>query len=136
MPGANSSHSSCPKYACVVDFEHRRRECRNGSGLQVEVYNLAEHHFGVLLFMHNATQCRRNQALGQDAGRNLIQQRLEQVMVRPVDYRQVDIGFRQDSADVHAAESAANHHDFGACTCRRALVQLHGYFRRSLIAPR
>jgi hypothetical protein len=37
------------------------------------------------LFLHNATQCRCYQALRQDAGRNLIQQRLEQVMVRPVD---------------------------------------------------
>jgi hypothetical protein len=88
------------------------------------------------LFLHNTAQCRCYQALGQDAGRNLIQQRLEQVMVRPVDYRQVDIGFRQDSADIHAAETAANHHDFGARTRRRALVQLQGYFRRSLTAPR
>jgi hypothetical protein len=35
-------------------------------------------------------------------------------MVRPVDYRQVDVRFRQNSADVHAAKTAANHHDFGA----------------------
>jgi hypothetical protein len=38
------------RYSCSV-----RRECRNGSGLQVEVYDLAEHHLGVLLFLHDAT---------------------------------------------------------------------------------
>ena len=110
--GCTSRDHQCvvrQRYSCSV-----RRDYRNGSSLQVEVHDLAEYHLGVLLFLHNATQCRCYQALGQDAGRNLIQQRLEQVMVRPVDYRQVDIGFRQDSADVHAAETAADHHDFGA----------------------
>ena len=53
-------------------------------------------------------------------------------MVRRVDYRQVDIGFRQDSADVRAAETAANHHDFGPCTCRRALVQLRHFHSQSV----
>ncbi len=119
--GCASRYHQCvvrQRYSCSV-----RRDYRNGSSLQVEVHDLAEYHIGVLLFLHNATQRRCDQALRQDAGRNLIQQRLEQVMVRPVDYRQVDIGLRQDSADVDAAETAANHNDFGARTCRRALVQ-------------
>jgi hypothetical protein len=143
MPGANSSHSSCPKYACCTRSHYQgvvrqrysrpvRRDYRNSSSLQVESYDLAEHHLGVLLFLHNTAQCRCYQALRQDAGRNLIQQRLEQVMVRPVDYRQVDTGFRQHSADVHATETAANHHDFGARTCRRALVQLRHLHSQSV----
>ena len=35
-------------------------------------------------------------------------------MVRPVDQRHVDVGFRQNSADVDTPETSADHNDFGA----------------------
>jgi hypothetical protein len=41
-----------------------RRERPNGSRFQIEIHDVAEYDLGVLLFVHNATQCRCNQALG------------------------------------------------------------------------
>ncbi len=91
-----------------------RRDRADGLRRQVDVHDFAEHDVGVLLFVHNASQRRRDQTLGQDAGGNLIEQRLEQMMVRPVDQRHVDVGLRQHSADVDATETSADHNDFGA----------------------
>ena len=90
------------------------RDCPNGLRLHVDIHDVAEHNVGVLLFLHHASQGRRDQALGQDASGNLVEQRLEEMMVRPVDQRHVDVCFRQDSADIDAAEPAADHNDFGA----------------------
>ena len=98
IPGANSAQSSCPKYAWVAPAATTKVSygsvirapsgamCRHGSRVQVEIRDFAEYNFGVLLFLHDAAQCRRNQPLGQDAGGNLIQQRLEEMVVRPVDH--------------------------------------------------
>jgi len=47
------------RYSCSV-----RRERPNGSRFQIEIHDAAEYDLGVLLFVHNETQCRCNQALG------------------------------------------------------------------------
>ena len=106
------------RYPCSV-----RRDRANGLRRQVDIHDFAEDDIGVLLFVHNATQRRSNQALGQDAGGDLIEQRLEKVMVRPVDQRHVDLGLRQNSAHVDAAETSADHNDFGAFSDSRAVFQ-------------
>ncbi len=91
-----------------------RRDRADGSRRQIDVHDFAENNVGVLLLVHNASQRGRDQALGQDAGGDLIEQRLEEMMVRPVDQRHVDVGLRQNSADVDATETSADHNDFGA----------------------
>jgi hypothetical protein len=49
----------------------------------------------------------------QRRGRNLIQQRLEAVMVLPVDQRDVDRGAAQRLRGFDAAEAGADDHDLG-----------------------
>ena len=59
-------------------------------------------------------------ARGQGAGRDLVEQRLEQVVVRAVDQRHVDVGApRARARAASAAEAAADDHDRGAGRRRR-----------------
>ena len=72
-------------------------------------------------------------ARGQRAGRHLVEQRLEQVVVHPVDERHVDVGAAQLARGGEPAEAAADDHDPAA---RRLLPSggTRGLLRR-LAAP-
>ena len=62
------------------------------AGLEVDVGDLAEQHLGVVLPGQDLAGRRRDLALGEDAGRDLVEQRLEQVVGRLGDHRDVDVG--------------------------------------------
>jgi hypothetical protein len=53
-------------------------------------------------------QRRRDEAARQDPGGDLVQQRLEKVMVGPVHDRDIDIRAGQGARDVHPAEATAD----------------------------
>jgi len=77
--------------------------------VQVQVLHLCQHHMRVGLLPDHAAQRRSDQAIGQDPGRDLIQQRLEQVVVGPVNDRDFGIGPGQGARHPDPAEPATNH---------------------------
>ena len=58
--------------------------------LRVDASHLGDDEFGVVVPLDQLAQRRGDLALGQDAGRALVQQRLEQVMLGPVDEGHLD----------------------------------------------
>jgi hypothetical protein len=72
------------------------------------VLHLGQHDARVGLFPDHAAQRRRNEATWQDPGCDLIQQRLEQVMIGPVHDRDVDIGAGQGTRHPDPAEPATD----------------------------
>ena len=59
--------------------------------VQIEVVHVGQQGLGVALLLDHAAQGRRDQAGRQDPGRHLVQQRLEQMMVGPVDDGHLDV---------------------------------------------
>jgi hypothetical protein len=78
--------------------------------VQVELANTGEQRAGVALFRDHAAQRGRDQAGRQDPGRDLVEQRLEQVVVGPVDHGDVHVRVLERSHGVQPAEAAADHH--------------------------
>ncbi len=76
--------------------------------VQIQVFHPGQHDARVGLFPDDAAQRRRDEASGQDPGSDLIQQRLEQVVIGPVHDRDVDIGAGQGTRHPHPAEPATN----------------------------
>ena len=60
--------------------------------VQIQVLHVGQHDARVGLFPDHAAQRRRDEAIGQDPGGDLIKQRLEQVVIGPVHDRDVGIG--------------------------------------------
>ena len=81
------------------------------AGLQVDVGDLAEHHRGVALLGQDLPRRRGDLALGEDAGRHLVEQRLEEVVRGLRDHGHVDVGPAQGLGAEQAAEAGADHHD-------------------------
>src|SRR6185436_5508754 len=67
--------------------------------------------FGVLLLAEEPADRHGNVARGERRGRHLIEQRLKDVVVRPIEDRHVNGGVAQRSRGVQAAESRADDHD-------------------------
>ena len=91
MPGASSAKWSLPKYdwaapAATISESYGVTVLRPSTSevtvrrLEVDVDDLAEQHPGVLLAAEDLARRRRDLALGEDAGRDLVEQRLEQVV--------------------------------------------------------
>jgi hypothetical protein len=76
--------------------------------VQVQVLHLGQHDARVGLFPDHAAQRRRNEATRQDPGGDLIQQRLEQVVIGPVHDRDVDVGAGQGPRHPNPAEPGAD----------------------------
>ena len=81
------------------------------AGVEVEAGDVGEQHARVGLAAEDAAQRRGDLALGEDAGRHLVEQRLEQVVVRPVDERDLDGRAAERLGGVQAAEAAADDQD-------------------------
>lgn len=76
--------------------------------LDIDVLHLGKGHLAVALIAHHAADCWRDQAFREDARGHLIQQRLEQVMVRAVDDCDIHIRLREGLSGVDAAETSAD----------------------------
>ena len=90
-------------------------------GLRVDPHNLAEDDRGVPLVPQDVADRRRDVALGQDAGRHLIEQRLEQVMVGAVDDCHIDMCAPKRLSGEQPGEPGADDHD----TMRRIASAWH-----------
>ena len=81
------------------------------AGGEVDVGDLAEDDAGVLLAAQDLAGRGGDLALGQDAGRHLVEQRLEQVVAGLADQRDVDVGLAQPLGGEQPAESGADDDD-------------------------
>jgi hypothetical protein len=86
----------------------------------------ALHHAGVLLLPENLTDRRGDLTGGHDARGHLVQQRLEQVVVGPVDDGDVDVGVRQVLGGEQSAETSADDDDVVASTGGTGRGGCHG----------
>ena len=123
MPGACSASSSWPKYetpapAATIRLSYgieigtpSGRTRLHDARWQVEAGDLGEQHRGVLLVAQDVPQRRRDLALGDDAGRDLVEHRLEQVVGLAIDQRDVDRRPAERPRREQAAEAPADHHD-------------------------
>ena len=93
MPEIRLARASRDDQAVVGDFaaaiQHLDREA---ACVEVDGDHVAEHDAGVPLVAQHVAQRRCDVSLGEDPRRDLVEQRLEQVVVGPVDERDVDVG--------------------------------------------
>ena len=92
MPGAWLASSSWPKYDCpapaaTIRLSYGNVDRRavgalgaNHPALEIEAGDLRQHHRGVPLEAQDVAQRRGDLPFGEDAGRHLVEQRLEQVV--------------------------------------------------------
>jgi hypothetical protein len=103
---------------------------RHGARLEVDVADLAEQHRRVLLAAQDLTRGGRDLALGEDAGRHLVEQGLEEVVGRAGDDGHVDVGVLQPLRAEETAESGTDdHHPVSVLLGGRAHVRLLGACR-------
>jgi hypothetical protein len=62
------------------------------AGVEIDADDFAEDDGRVPLVPEDVADRRCDVALRQNPRRNLVEQRLEQVVIRPVDHREVDVG--------------------------------------------
>ena len=80
--------------------------------VEVDTDHLAEHDFGVPLAAQDVPERRRDRSLREDAARHLVQERLEQMMIRPVDQHDLDVARAAERpCGEEAAEAAADDRD-------------------------
>ncbi len=84
-------------------------------GVDVDVDHLGQHAFDVAVPLEHDPQGRGDLALGQDPGRDLVQQRLEQVVLRAVDEGDRDVAAAQRPGGEEPAEAAADDDDPVSC---------------------
>ena len=65
------------------------------AAVEINPDDLAERNGRVALITQHLAERRRDVAFGEESGRHLVEQRLEQVVVGAVDERDVDIGARE-----------------------------------------
>jgi hypothetical protein len=88
------------------------------AGLEVDVDDLAEQHLGVLLAAEDLAGGWRDLALGQDPGRDLVEQRLEEMVAGACNEGDVHVGAAEGLGAEQPAETRADHHDVVAVPCR------------------
>ena len=87
--------------------------------------DLAEQHGGVLLAGQDLTGRRGDLALGEDAGRDLVEQRLEEVVGRLGDHGDVDVGPLERLGAEQPTEARADHHH-AVSVCLPLCAAVHG----------
>ena len=103
--------------------------------LEVDVGDLAQQHPGVLLVGEDLAGRRRDLALRQDAGRHLVEQRLEQVVGGLRDHRHVDVGALERLGAEQPAEARSRSRPPGAAGSSVMPCHLfHDRRRRSCVA--
>jgi hypothetical protein len=105
------------------------------SGIEIDVHDFAKHNSRVPLVPKDVADRRSDVPLGENPRRELIEQRLKQVVIRPVDDGDLDIGAAQRFRGKESAESAADDHDLvparghRARRCRANRIDAHGLIR-------
>jgi hypothetical protein len=83
---------------------------RDAAGAEIDIDDFAEDDPRIPLVTENFADWRRDVAFGENPRRDLTQQRLNQVVIRPVDDRDIDIGTPQCFRRREPTESAADNH--------------------------
>ena len=128
MPEVRLARAGGDDQAVVGDLAAAiQRLDREAARAEIDGDDLAEHDAGVPLVAQHVAHRRRDVALGEDPRRDLVEQRLEQVVVGPVDERDVDVGAPQPPGGEEPAEAATDdrHLVTAACKCPFA-VKSHG----------
>ena len=76
--------------------------------LDIEAGDLGQLDVDVLVLAHDAPERRRDLAHREDSRRDLVEQRLKEVVVRTVDERDLDVALAQELRGEEAAEAAAD----------------------------
>ena len=110
MPEVGVRAAGCDHQAVVP--QHQLPAVR-GQGMhdpvvQVQALDVGQHHPHIGLLPEHTAQRRRDEAFGQDPRRDLIEQRLEQVVIGPVHDGDVDIRAGQGPRRPDSAEPAAD----------------------------
>ena len=137
MPGAKRSNWSLPKYDvrppaatmrlsygnlhALADRIERAKRCACRGRSPVTSASSTRQ---LRAFLVTSRERRTDLALGEDAGGDLVQQRLEEVVVVPVDQGDVDRRHRQRLGGEEPAEAATDDDDAMASVQRRALRAL------------
>src|SRR5262249_6611319 len=82
---------------------------------EVDINHVAELHLRVRMFPQHFPRRRRDRTGWEDAGRDLVEQRLEEVVVRAVDECDLDRGALEDLRCDQAAEPCTDDHDPVLC---------------------
>ena len=85
--------------------------------VEIDIHDLSQHNGCVPLVAEHVADRRRDVPLGENPGRDLIEQRLKQVVVRPVDDGDIDRAAPQRFRRKESAESAADDHDVMPAAC-------------------
>jgi len=97
----------------------------DGPGGQVDVRDVAEEDPGVALVREHLTGRGRDLSLGEDAGRHLVEQRLEQVVGCLRDQRDVDVGTLERLRAEESAETRTDDDDSVSWRGRGFLLRGH-----------
>jgi hypothetical protein len=81
--------------------------------VEIDAAHFVEPYFDVALPAQEMAQRRRDIRRRESCRRNLVQQRLEEMMVRAIDERDADICARKRARRPQAAETTAENHDMG-----------------------
>ena len=93
-----------------LDLAAQRPPGQHLPPVRIDTGHLGDDEFGVAVFAEQLAQRGGDLALGQDAGRALVQHRLEQVMLGPVDEGDLDRRARQHPDGEQAREAAPHDH--------------------------
>ena len=108
LPGAGGDDQAV--VGVLGDFARHGFSVDDAS-LQIEASHLGQDHVDVFAPAQNVAQHGRDRSRRQDAGGHLVEQRLEQVVIAPVDERDVEVGRGEQAGGGQAAEAAADDDD-------------------------
>jgi hypothetical protein len=112
VPEVGLSSSGCDDQGVVGDLSAPAdRFERHTACVQVHVDHVAEQHARIGVAAEDVPDRWGDVALGHDAGRHLVEQRLEEVMVGAVDHGYVDRSVPQGLRGGQAAEARADYDD-------------------------
>src|SRR5277367_517542 len=107
------SHSSGDHQEVVLELStaNSRANCLDDASSQVDALNLRQQHAEVLLFRLKLSDWRRYLGWRQNGSRDLVKERLENVMIAPVDQRDLDVRSLKRPCCRDAGETAADDQD-------------------------
>src|SRR5258708_27783608 len=107
------THSGRDHKEVVLEFStaNPRANDLDGARPQVDALDLSQQHAEVLLFRLELPDRRRYLGSCQNSGGDLIQERLKDMVVTPVDQRYFDVGFLERPCRRDAGETAADDQD-------------------------
>src|ERR1700692_4454296 len=107
------THSGRDHQEVVLEFStaNPRANGLDGASSKVDALNLRQQHAEVFLFRLELPDRRRYLGWRQNSGGDLVQERLKDMVIAPVDQRDFDIGSLERTCGRDAGETAADDQD-------------------------